>query len=152
VRLRRVLLGLGLILGLAFTDIACSPAAFADDAVVVTNSQNQANPTFHIDAALLTLLLGTVIPILVALVTKVSASSRLKAILNLVLSVAAGVLTAFTQAGARGVTLYEILTLAGATFVTSGVVHTTLWKPTGVAAGAANVAPTVGLGAGVPEP
>jgi hypothetical protein len=132
--------------------IGLSSPAWADDAVVVTNQANQANPTFHIDAALLALLIGTVIPVVVALLAKWSASSRVKALLNLVLSIGGGVLVAFQQAGSRGVTLYEIIACAGATFLASGVAHEHFWKPTGVTAKVGTATANFGVGAGIQEP
>lgn len=85
----------------------------------------------HPDTALIAFLTGAVMPLLVSLVTDLNARSAVKAVLNLILSIAAGVLSAFVTAGADGLTLYQIGTAGIGAYLSSQVAYTGLWKPTG---------------------
>lgn len=102
--------------------------------------------TFNVDVTLLTLLFGTVIPLLVGLVTSTSASSRFKAVANTVLSALAGGLAVAIAADGK-VVLATVLTAMVQSFVASNASYHGLWKPTGAAPSVANITGDAGLGA-----
>ena len=103
------------------------------------------NTVIDVDVAALAMVAGTVIPLLTGLLTKLSASSRVKAVVAFVLAVAAG-MTAELQMG-QGKSTVAALVVAGlAAYTTSGVSYTNLWKPLGTADAFANVIPSYGLG------
>lgn len=85
---------------------------------------------------LLTLVVGTVLPVLVALVTTRVTSSGKKAVLLAVLSAVAGLLSELLNALQAGVP-YDVfagLVTAVTVFIIAVALHFGLWKPTGVAA------------------
>lgn len=93
----------------------------------------------------LTLLVGTVIPLLVAVVTKANASPGVKAFVNVVLTAAAGAATALLASNG-GLPWQQVVIAAFATYVASGTSYNHLWKPTGVAPSIASAFPQLGLG------
>lgn len=101
-----------------------------------------------VDVQVLTLLTGTVIPLLVGFLTKQKASSRFKAVANLVLSVLAGVAGALLEAHGT-LNVSQIFTAAMTTWLASGVSYTALLKPTGVASAVQSIAPEFGVGTAV---
>lgn len=84
-----------------------------------------------LDATVLSFLVGSVMPLLTAFATKLKASSRIKGVVNLVLSVLGGVLAAFV-ANSGSLTLIEIASAAIVVYLASGSTYSHLWKPTGV--------------------
>lgn len=99
----------------------------------------------EVDMQAVSLLAGTVVPLLVALVAKLGAKSSLKAALNLGISILSGVLAVFaTNSGTA--TWEEIVTACVTVFLASGVSYQNLLKPTGVAERVA--VSTYGLGLG----
>ena len=92
--------------------------------------------TFTIDLALvIQLLVSTVLPLLVGLVTKVTTNAGAKAVLLAALALATSLLTELGNALAHGET-YDVgrgLLLALPTFLIAVGVHFGLWKPTGAA-------------------
>jgi hypothetical protein len=85
---------------------------------------------------LLTLIVGTVLPVLVALVTTRVTSSGKKAVLLAVLSAITGLLSELLNALQAGVSydLFAGLVTAVTVFIVAVALHFGLWKPTGVAA------------------
>lgn len=88
----------------------------------------------------LSILVGSVLPLLVNLVTKDVASSALKAVLLAGLAAVTGVLTPLTQAGANHYDWRNIVVSVGLAWVTAVATHFGFYKPTNV-----KIAPTVGL-------
>lgn len=91
---------------------------------------------FNVDPQLIiTLLVGTVLPLLVGLVTKVTTSGGVKAVLLAALSLASSLLTELGVAIANGVP-YDLgagLLVALPTFLVAVGLHFGLWKPVGAA-------------------
>ena len=101
--------------------------------------------TFHLNVALLSFITGSVIPLLVALVTKLNARSHIKAIANVVLSVVAGTVAYLVEHnGAANAT--QLVGAVIAAYLASGVTYQNFWKPTGVAPKVAAATPNAGLG------
>lgn len=92
-----------------------------------------------LDAQTISFLCGVLIPLLVGVLTKVNASSGLKAVVNALLSALAGALAAFTQTGLTGDVDWKTLILSMlSTWIVSVATYYGIWKPTGVA-GTVNV-------------
>jgi hypothetical protein len=81
---------------------------------------------------IVSVLVGTLIPILTALVTRSTASSGVKAVVSLGLSAVTGFGTEFINAGDAFYWQGALLTTI-VTFVTSVATYYGLWKPTNVA-------------------
>jgi hypothetical protein len=80
---------------------------------------------------LVSILLGTILPILVGLVTKVTTNSSVKALLLAALSAISGVGSEFL--GNQQNFVWQQAVLTGIiTFITAVSVHYGLWKPVGV--------------------
>lgn len=104
-----------------------------------------ANSVIELDVTVLAFLAGTVIPLLTALITKLRASSGVKAVCNLVLSViAGGVAHLIANEGAS--TWMELVTAMVAVYLASGVSYQNLWKPTGVTLKIGETTSTKGIG------
>jgi hypothetical protein len=104
-------------------------------------------PQALLDAQTVAFLSGIIIPLLVGLLSKVSASSGLKAILNAFLSALAGVLATVTQVDSANARDFVIAIIS--TWVVSVATYYGVWKPTGVAGTV--VAKSAGFGLG-PDP
>lgn len=104
-----------------------------------------ANTVIEMDVTVLAFLAGTVIPLLTALVTKITASSAVKAVANLILSMAAGGV-AFLVANDGTGTLLELIAAMVSVYLASGVSYTNFWKPTGTAAAVQSATPNTGVG------
>lgn len=87
------------------------------------------------DVATLSFLVGTIIPILVALVTRQNASPGVKASVNALLAIVAGVLSTLV-ADAQGeivtVDLASFATAVGTAWITSVATHFGLLAPAGI--------------------
>lgn len=103
------------------------------------------NTVIEVDVAALAMVAGTIIPLLTGLLTKLQASSRVKAVVAFVLSIAAGVVTEL-QMGEGKSTVAALVVAGLAAYTTSGVSYTNLWKPIGAAEAVANVIPLRGIG------
>lgn len=93
------------------------------------------DPTAHTGfttVQIASVLLGTVLPILVGLVTKRVTSSAVKAVLLLALSAVAGFLTELINSS--NFVWQQALLTTLITFVTGVAMHFGLWQPTGVSA------------------
>lgn len=97
-----------------------------------------------IDALALSFLVGSIMPLLTALATKLRASPSVKGVVNLVLSVLGGVLVAF-QTNAGSLTIQEIAAAAIATYLSAQALYTGILRAP-AAAIAASVAPDSGIG------
>lgn len=100
----------------------------------------------QVNVIAVTFVASWLIPLAVGLLTKSSASSSVKAVLNLGLTVATGVCTCLITAKGT-VTVGQLTTAVMTAFTGSGLSYTHLWKPTGAAASVQSVAPAFGLGA-----
>lgn len=97
------------------------------------------------DATLITLLGGTLIPLLVGIVTKLHAQPGLKALMNAGLTAANGALAVTIPAGASWA-WKPFLVYWVTSFVTSSATYYGIWKPTGVAPAIQQSTAGVGLG------
>lgn len=86
-----------------------------------------------LDAQMVSMIVGLVIPLAVGLLSKIDASSGLKAVLNALLSAVAGALAAFSQDGFFASDLQTVLSAILTTWVVSVATYYGVWKPTGVA-------------------
>jgi len=100
----------------------------------------------HLDAVAVSILVGTVLPLAVGLLTKLRASSGVKAVLLALLTALAGLITTATLADGSAVISWELALNAGLAWVTGVATHYGLWKATGVAY---HLAPSIGVGAPV---
>lgn len=108
-----------------------------------------ANTVIQVDMAVLAFLAGTVIPLLTAVVTRSQATSGLKAVVNLVLSMAAGGVAFLVANNGQGGVL-ELIASIVAVYLASGVSYQNLWKPTGVTNATSSATNRFGLGGGEP--
>lgn len=97
--------------------------------------------TVVLNATLVTFVASVLIPLVTSLVTKLSASPKLKQFITGVLSLATGVLVAGTQLDGTAILSKEALVTAGLTFGMSILVYVGILKPNNVA-----VLPDKGLG------
>ena len=104
-----------------------------------------ATTTIHVNSELLALLSGSIIPLLVGLVSKLNASSALKAVLNALLTAIAGAVVTATQAGGAIVWQLYLINI-GLAWLSSCATYFGLWKPTGVSAAIQRRTAHVGLG------
>lgn len=102
----------------------------------------------ELDVLTLSLLVGTVVPLLVALVTKARASSTVKGVANLVLSFLAGGL-AYLAANEGSAPWQEVAGAGLGAWTLSGVAFHNLWKPLGTTEAVADA--TAGVGVGKPR-
>lgn len=101
-------------------------------------------PVVTLDPILLSFLVGSVMPLLTSLVTKLDASSPVKGTVNLLLSVAGGVLAAFVTN--NGALRWDEIAGAAITVYLSGQsLYTGIYRHT-VAPAVAKIAPTTGIG------
>lgn len=99
----------------------------------------------ELEPTVLAFLVGSVVPLLVALLTKLKASPRVKAAANLVVSIVAGVVTFLSTTNGRA-TFLELAGAAIAAYLASGVAYHNFWKPTGVAPVVNRSTPKLGIG------
>lgn len=104
-----------------------------------------ANTVVQVDTTVLAFLAGTVIPLLTALVTKMNSSSGVKAVVNLVLSMAAGGVAYLVAHDGTGSVL-DLIAAMVAVYLASGVSYQNLWKPTGVTLATGSATRDFGLG------
>lgn len=101
--------------------------------------------TVTVGIPVLSFFLGAIIPLLVAIVTKTSASSGVKAIANVALCILTGVIQHLLAAGGSS-TWVDITQAAIAAFVASVTSYHSFWRPTGVAPALAQSTASVGIG------
>lgn len=112
---------------------------------VVLHSQPP-QPTITLDAQAVAFVIGVLLPFVTAFLTKLSASSRLKAIVNLVLVGITGVVAVLTTNAGRTLTVKEFILAIGTAFVAAIASHYGLWKPTGATPAVQAATPNFGLG------
>lgn len=99
----------------------------------------------HVDVITLGFIAGTVIPLIVALLTKSSASSSVKAVANLVLT-AIGAAVALLIANNGTAPWTDVAAAAAAVFLASGSSYSHAWKPLGVSSAIATKTRGFGVG------
>jgi hypothetical protein len=86
--------------------------------------------SIHLEAWVVALIAGTLIPLVTGLITKLSAQPGTKAIIALALSAAVAVLNAIVVAQGEFL-VRDITILFATTFTTQVVTYLGLWKPVG---------------------
>ena len=99
----------------------------------------------HLDVGILTFIVATAIPILTALITKASASSAVKAITTLTLTVIASAVQYAIEANGV-VNLKSFLANFAVTWIVAIAAYYGLLKPTTITQKFSEVAPTKGIG------
>lgn len=125
-------LGLMMVLGLLFALVELvlgMHPAFAED--VVNDVSDPGSATVKVDPLVLSFVVGSLLPLLVGFVTKLDTSTKVKTVLNLVLSVVGGVVAAFVANPDHTLTYLEIATAAIAVYLSSGVTYLTTWRKLG---------------------
>lgn len=89
------------------------------------------------------IIMGTVVPVVVGIITKLAAPSWLKGFINLVLSAVAGLIATATQADGSALFTQSTLVNAAVAFVTATAMYYSIWKPLHVNE---HTAPEKGLG------
>lgn len=89
------------------------------------------NDPVMIDIQWISIIIGTLIPILVGFLTKLDAPAGLKAVVNAFISAVSGALVTILENGGAFVPR-EALVAIGSTWVVSIATYYGLWKPTGV--------------------
>lgn len=100
--------------------------------------------TITLDLAMWAFLGGTVVPILVGLVTKLSAPSSVKGLVNLVLSMIAGLIA--TAIATDGVLSQTAVVAAFMALIASVATYYGVLKPVGVTGGVQRATAQVGIG------
>lgn len=134
-------------LGVAVT--LCTLAVLTGTAgaeVVATATAVQLDQTVTLDATLFAILAGTVTPIVVGLITKLNATSGLKAIVTLFLTAVVAVFNDVVIAGNGTFNLKTAIVFFAVTFVTHVATYAGLYKPTTGAAPGAQATAQWGLG------
>lgn len=99
----------------------------------------------ELDLLTLSLIVGSVLPLLVGVVTKMNASSKTKAVVNVVLSFASGA-GAFLATNSGQGHWQEVVAAGLATFIASGASYRNLWKPVEAAKAIQEKTANFGLG------
>lgn len=125
--------------------VVCASAVMAQAADPANGVVRPTESTvITIDALTLAFLVGSVMPLLTALATKLRASAVVKGWVNLALSVLGGILVAF-QTNSGTLTYQEIAAAAIATYLSAQALYTGILRRP-AASIAASVAPDVGIG------
>lgn len=101
-------------------------------AVTPVGPDTTADSAFALDAYTVTLLFGLIIPLVNGLVTKISTSSAVKAVLTLFLSAVAGVVNVSLTEGGGAIVSQSTLKSTGLTFIVAVVTYFGLFKPVGL--------------------
>ena len=99
----------------------------------------------QVDVLLLNFVLGSLIPLVTAIFTKVNASSRVKSVFNAIVSIATGAGGYLLLNDGRA-TLVALATYSITAFLASGVAYQNVWKPTGAAPALQAKTPALGVG------
>lgn len=110
-----------------------------------------ASVVLHPSAELITILVGIVLPLVTGIITKLNATSAVKAVANAVLSVVAGFLVALANAPEQGLDLYVFLYAVALAFVSSIASFHGIWKPTGIAGRVQATTADFGIGSSTPS-
>lgn len=101
---------------------------------------------FTVNATLTMLLVGTLIPILVGLITKANAPAAVKSICMIVLSAIGAAFVVSTQADGTAVFSKETIVATLNTIVQAVATYYGVWKPSGVSGKVINATARFGLG------
>jgi hypothetical protein len=123
------LAGLGLV---AAAFLAPGVAGAASDTPPPAGIEAGQDALFSLDAALVAIILGAVIPLLNGLLTKANWSSGVKALLGLALATIAGVITTATTDGGDAVFSQSLLLNTFLSFVAAAATYNNVWKPFGL--------------------
>ena len=105
----------------------------------------------NVEATLLSLAIGVVIPAVVALLAKAHASAGLKAFLSALLAAVAGGLNGALQALPHGWTQWEAIGWqVGLAWIMASVAYVSGWKPSGAAPAIARATSRFGFGPAEP--
>ena len=107
-----------------------------------------------VDVATLSFVSGTIIPVLVALVTRQTASPGLKASINFLLSIVAGFLSAFVAEAQGEIVSIDVASFVSAVamaWITSVATHYGLLKPVGVTGTTGAIQTAIPGGIGKPQ-
>jgi hypothetical protein len=104
------------------------------------------NPIFSLDVLNVARLLGVLVPLIVALITKRFASSAVKSIANVVLSALAGVVAPVIAGDKVPNSIGELFNAILNAFIVSIVAYYGLFKPTGATAAVASGTAGFGIG------
>ena len=115
-------------------------------AVLSTTGQKVSDINVTLDAQMVALLGGVVVPLLVGVLTKSHASDGVKAVVNALLSALAGVIATFTQDGLFHASLKTLVITILSAWGTSIISYYGLFKPTGVAGTVAAATSNFGIG------
>lgn len=110
----------------------------------VAQEVSQVEPDFSIDLNWLNLVAGAIIPLLVGIVTRWEASSRLKALANLTLSAVGGYVTHLI-ANQGAFTVKEFVSAFLLVWVSSLATYEGFWKPSGAAPAVQKATSSFGL-------
>lgn len=124
--LRRLLVALGIVAGAVMLPVAVFAAS---DIPPPQGLETGSDALFSIDASIVAILLGVIIPILNGLVTKITTSAGVKAVLTLALSTVAGIVTTATTDGGDAIFSSALVLNTALTFITSVAAYAGLWKP-----------------------
>jgi hypothetical protein len=137
-RLRRLLIALGLVSAVvmfpALVHADAEPPA-ADTPPVALNSETDTD-AFNLSPVMVVLIASVLIPLVNGVVTKVTTSSAVKAVVTLFLSGVAGLVTVGLTPGGGAVISQQAVIAAAITFITSTATYLGLYKPLGVTSSA----------------
>lgn len=99
----------------------------------------------EVDVTVITFIMGSIIPLVVGMLTKLKASSAVKAVVNVGLSVVTGVCSVLIAHDGK-LTWQTLVSGVFTTLFSSGFTYSHVWKPTGVVEKVQQIAPDSGVG------
>jgi hypothetical protein len=123
---KRLLVALGIVSGAVMLPTLVFAAS---DVPPPQGLETGADALFSIDATIVAILLGVIIPILNGIVTKITTSAGVKAVLTLALATVAGLVTTATTDGGDAIFSSALVLNTALTFITSVATYAGLWKP-----------------------
>jgi hypothetical protein len=132
------------VLHLAVIQVVAVMHVFRD---AIGGGSNDPTPLIHVNTDLLAFAAGAAVPLVVAVFTKLHASSKTKAVLKVVLSIVGGVIAALLASDTPGtLSVLQILDVCVKTYLGGVATYHSLWKPTGATAKIAAKTANVGFG------
>lgn len=104
-----------------------------------------AEVAIQVDVTVLAFLAGTIIPLLTAILTKLNASSGVKAICSLILSMMAGAVAYLIAHDGNG-DLLDLISAMVVVYLGAGASYQNFWKPTGTSLKLAEATAGTGIG------
>jgi len=89
----------------------------------------QTDSTFNLPPFTVSIIFGAIIPLLNGLVTKITTSSAVKAVLALALSTVAGIIQVSTTDNGGAIVSWSTVTAAVVTFIIQAAAYSSLYKP-----------------------